>query len=498
MNDAPRAGIFARITGLFFRTWISLAGFILSVGAAFAFCFLFAIDLFAHGGNPYMGILAYLVAPAFFFLGIGFVVMGWWIHRRRRRRLGDADAAALALAIDLSRPDHRRHLFFFLSGATVFLMVSALGSYRTYHFTESVQFCGQVCHTVMEPEYVTYQHGAHARVGCVDCHIGSGATWYVKSKLSGAYQVYATLMDDFERPIPTPVANLRPAQDTCEQCHWPEKFSGDRVKTYNHFLSDEDNTPYTIRLELKVGGGSPAHGPVGGIHWHMSVANKVEYIATDPQRQDIPWVRVTDAQGNVRVYATEEYRETPPPGEIRQMDCIDCHNRPAHAYKTPNHLVEQALALGRVDQTLPEFKRHAVDALVADYATREEAAAGIAARLREAYPDRPTVQGAIEELQRIYSVNFFPEMKARWDVYPDNIGHKDWAGCFRCHDDLHATADGSTMIKSSDCNACHLILAQGSGSALERVFASGTTFEHPAGDVGDLSCNLCHNGKNQE
>jgi len=271
----------------FFRNWISLSGFVVSLGAAFAFLLLFGIDQFAHGGNPYMGILAYLVAPGFFFLGLTLVGFGWWFDRLQEKR-GIDGARALSLHIDLSRSDHRRNFTFFLSCATVFLLLSAFGSYRTYHLTESVQFCGQVCHAVMEPEFVTYQHSPHARVACVECHIGSGATWYVKSKLSGAYQVYATLADKFPRPIPTPVANLRPAQDTCERCHWPEKFSGDRVKVYNHFLSDEENTPYSVRLELKVGGGSPAHGPVGGIHWHMSVANKVEYIATDAKRQEIP------------------------------------------------------------------------------------------------------------------------------------------------------------------------------------------------------------------
>jgi hypothetical protein len=350
----------------------------------------------------------------------------------------------------------------------------------------------------MEPEFVTYQHSPHARVSCAECHIGSGATWYVKSKISGAYQVYATLADKYPRPIPTPVANLRPAQDTCEQCHWPEKFSGDRVKTYAHFLSDDENTPYSIRLALKVGGGNPAHGPVGGIHWHMSVANTVEYIATDEKRQVIPWVRFTDHEGNVRVYATEEYRDQPPEGELRRMDCMDCHNRPAHIYKSPNYLVEQALALGRVDRTLPNFKFHAVAALTASYATVEAANAGIDGGLRRAYPDRPTVQGAIEELQRIYKVNFFPLMNARWDVYPDNIGHKDWPGCFRCHDDEHTTQDGQLMISSSNCAACHDIIAQGSGTGLEKLVGTGLEFEHPAGDVAGLACNLCHNGSNQE
>lgn len=493
-SDAPTR--FHRFTTLFYRNWISLAGFVLSVSAAFAFLLLFSIDLFAHGGNPYMGILAYLVAPGFFFLGVGLIALGWWTHRQRMQKFAAGAAPPLALTIDLSKPDHRKHLFLFLSAATIFLLITAFGSYQTYHYTESVQFCGQVCHTIMEPEFVTYQHSPHARVSCVECHIGSGATWYVKSKLSGAYQVYATLVDEFPRPIPTPVANLRPAQDTCEQCHWPQRFSGDLVKNYEHFLSDEENTPYSVKLELKVGGGDPAHGPVGGIHWHMSVANKVEYIATDERRQEIPWVRVTDQQGQQRVYATAEYHDAPPEGEIRTMDCIDCHNRPAHVFKTPNFLVEQAMALGRVDRTLPVFKEKAVAALSAEYETEEAALAGIAASLRDAYPDRTSIQGSIEEVQRIYRNNFFPEMKARWDAYPDNIGHKDWPGCFRCHDDEHTTPDGALTISASDCNACHLILSQGTGPGLMDLVSEGQEFQHPGGDVSGLACTFCHNGGN--
>ncbi len=495
--SSEKPGRFYGFVSVFYRNWVTLAGFVLAVAATFAFALLFAIDLIAHGGNQYMGILAYLVAPAFFFLGMGIVLLGWWMHRRRLARSTGGVLPALSVSIDLSRSDHRKQLFLFLSGATVFLLLTAFGSYKTYHYTESTQFCGTMCHTVMEPEFVTYQHSPHARVGCVECHIGSGATWYVKSKLSGAYQVYSVIAKKYQRPIPTPVHNLRPAQDTCEQCHWPEKFSGDLVKTYQHFLSDDENTPYTVRVALRVGGGSAAQGPVSGIHWHASTSHAVEYIATDEKRQVIPWVRVTDEQGRQTIYATEEFRAKPPEGELRRMDCMDCHNRPAHTYKTPNFLVEQAMALGRVDSALPAFKPKAVEALTADYATVDAAMAGIAGSLREAYPDRATVQGAIEELQRIYRDNFFPYMQARWDKYPENIGHKDWVGCFRCHDGEHKTPDAKQTIKANDCNACHLFLAQGAGEQLHKIEAFGMPFEHPAGDVEGLLCSDCHNGANQ-
>ena len=171
--------------------------------------------------------------------------------------------------------------------------MTAFGSYQTYHFTESVQFCGETCHSVMKPEFTAYHHSPHARVSCAECHIGSGASWYVKSKISGAYQVYATVFNKYERPIPTPVKNLRPAQETCERCHWPEAFTGNLDRSFVHYLSDKNNTPYTVRLSLRVGGGQPGEGFFGGIHWHMNVANRVEYYASDPQRQVIPWIRMT-------------------------------------------------------------------------------------------------------------------------------------------------------------------------------------------------------------
>jgi len=223
------------------------------------------------------------------------------------------------------------------------MLVSAIGSYQSYHYTESVQFCGQACHGVMKPEFVTYSHSPHARVACAECHIGKGATWYVRSKLSGSYQVYATAAKKDPKQIPTPVKNLRPAQETCEECHWPQKFVGNVEHTYNYFLGDETNTPFTVRLLMKVGGADSSHGPVGGIHWHMNVANKIEYVASDETRQKIPWVRMTDSQGVVTEFRLPRFTNSVDEASIRSMDCMDCHNRPAHRYETPNSAVNLAI-----------------------------------------------------------------------------------------------------------------------------------------------------------
>jgi nitrate/TMAO reductase-like tetraheme cytochrome c subunit len=472
---------------------VSLSGLLVAAGGLFSFLLLFALDAFARNTNPYVGILAYLVVPGFVVLGLAMVALGLFLERRDilTRREGRL------LTLDLSQPRDRRRLAVFGAISAIFLLVSAIGSYRSYHFTESVSFCGQACHVVMEPEYVTYLNSPHARVACSECHIGPGAEWYVKAKISGLHQVYATAFNKYSRPIETPIRNLRPAQETCEQCHWPKKFVGNMDRIFHHYMADKTNTPYTVRLLMKVGGGDPAHGPVGGIHWHMNVANKVEYISTDEKRQVIPWVRVTDPQGVVTEYRAAAFKDDPSKHPIRRMDCMDCHNRPTHIYQSPNEAVDLALGLGRLDPSMPEIKKEAVKALLLPAANREDGFQKIATALHARYRDDPRLPKAIDEVQRIYRNNFFPEMKASWKIYPNNIGHKDWAGCFRCHDGDHFTADKKQSIKANDCNACHVILAQGTGKQLDNLSAKGHAFQHPGGDVGEMKCNECHNGAGQ-
>lgn len=473
------------------KNWLSLSGLVIALGSLFAFVLLFLLDLFAHFANPYIGILTYMVAPGFLILGLGLTLLGLWIAQRRRTQ---TTGAALRLQMDLSRPRDRRVLLAFLAGSTCFLFLTAVGSYYSYHFTESVQFCGQTCHTVMQPEMVTYQRSPHARVPCTACHIGPGAAWFVRSKLSGTYQVYATLAHKYPRPVPTPVKNLRPAQETCEQCHWPAEFVGNLDRTYVSYLSDETNPVFAVRLLLKVGGGDPTHGPVGGIHWHMSIANKVQYIATDTERQKIPWVRLIDAQGIVTEYRTPGFTNDLSHYEVRTMDCIDCHNRPSHGYTPPDDAVSLALRLGHIDATLPWIQTNAVWLLTRPYTNQTQALQAIATGLAERYPNQPRAQASISAVQEIYRDNFFPEMKASWRDYPNNIGHKDWPGCTRCHDDNHVTADGRRKITFKDCTQCHVILAQGSGAELQQLNAGGFPFKHPSGDVEGMACSDCHTG----
>jgi nitrate/TMAO reductase-like tetraheme cytochrome c subunit len=473
------------------KNWLSMTGLVIVIGSLFSFFLLFMMDLMAHSPNPYVGILTYFVAPAFLMLGLVLTLTGaLW----ERYKLGHTAGPLLPkMVVDLSRPRDRKIMAVFLTCTVLFLLVSAMGSYHTYHFTESTTFCGQACHTVMEPEMVTYQHGSHARVSCTECHIGPGATWFVKSKLSGTYQLYATAFDKYPRPVPTPIKNLRPAQDTCEQCHWPEKFVGDLDRTFNYYLGDEENTPYSLRMTMKVGGADPTRGPVGGIHWHMNVGNKVEYIATDPLRLNIPWVRMTDPQGVVTVFQTKNFTNDPSAYTIRTMDCMDCHNRPAHRFSTPNDAVNLAITLGQIDRSIPSIKANAVEVLTQDYESKTAAMEGIATALAEKYPEDPRIRPVINVVQGIYEKNFFPEMKANWQAYPDHIGHQQWPGCFRCHDGDHTSADGKHTIKANDCNSCHTILAQGSGDELLQLTPQGQPFRHPGDEVEGL-CSDCHDG----
>jgi len=488
MNSEPTATPAPVRRASVFRNWLSLTGLVVVVGSLFSFLLLLLLDALAHFANPYVGILTYLVAPGFLVIGLFLAILGAFL---RHRRILKTSGPLPPLRIDLTRPRDRRLLGFFLAGSVLFLLISALGSYQTYHFTESVQFCGLACHGVMKPEYVTYRNGPHARVACAECHIGKGANWYVRSKLSGTYQVYATLADKYHRPITTPIPNLRPAQETCEECHWPQKFVGNLEHTFYSFLSDETNTPFTVRMLLNVGGGDPTHGPVGGIHWHMNVGNKIEYLASDEARQKIPYVRVTELSlGVVTEFRSPRFTNAVDEASLRRMDCMDCHNRPAHRYQTPNSAVSLAISLTNIDRGLLWIKSNAVYALTLPYTNTTQALQNIATTLSERYPNDPRIRPAIGAVQKIYTNNFFPEMKASWKDYPDNIGHKDWPGCFRCHDGLHKTADGKRSIKANDCNACHTILAEGSGPELNQV---PEKFKHP-GDEVEGGCNDCHTG----
>ena len=483
-----------------FNNWISAIGGVVAIGALFSFALLVWMDFTQGDKNPYLGIFTYIVAPGFLITGLGLIFFGAWAQRRWA--IKHAATAPDKWRLDFSSASQRRLLVLFGMGGTAFIMLSAFGSYQTYHYSESVQFCGEVCHQAMNPEFVTYQRGAHARVDCVECHIGSGAQWFIKAKINGTHQLITYTLDNYNRPIATPLKQLRPAQDICAKCHWPEKFHGNVEMNYEHFLSDKNNTPYTVRMLMHVNVSAPG-SPAGGIHWHVSDTDRVEYYAADDKRQDIPWTRVTNLKdGTSRVFRTPDFKGEPPADKIRVMDCMDCHNRPAHVFPTANDAVEKALTRGTLSRKLPNIKRVAVQAMTQDGITTDAIAAQkIADYLRTKYKDpglAVELPDTIAAVQDIFAKNIFPERKADWRVYPNNIGHKDWQGCFRCHDSKHKSETGQ-VVSSSDCNSCHTILSQGKGVDLAKLNGSGLEFKHPGGDLDpELTCADCHNGAVQK
>jgi hypothetical protein len=490
---------------------LSYGGAAIAVLAFMLFCFLaFLHTVTGAARAPYAGLLIFTLVPAILLFGLVLIPIGMFFEWRHIRRTSSVSMPTYPV-VDLNQPHYRNAVLIFALGSILVLFVTVFGGYSAYEATESVTFCGALCHTVMKPEYTTYKQSPHARVRCVDCHVGPGADWYVKSKVTGAYQVYAVLFDKFPRPIPSPISSLRPAQQTCEQCHWPEQFYGAQQNKRVYFLPDEKNTEWVIELLVKIGGGNPAAGRTEGIHWHMNIADRVEYIATDEARQEIPWVRITNrSTGEVREYVstetplTERQIETMPK---RTMDCMDCHNRPTHIFRSPRFAVDLALSSGAIDRTLPFVRKEGVGLLAADYASRDAALAGISNGLtafyQKQYPelakDRSAViTKAIRELQKIYDQNFFPSMKAKWSVYPNNIGHLEFEGCFRCHDGQHKSAEGK--IIRSDCNTCHTIMAQGPAEHLSYADGpDGLEFQHPE-DIDkmwqEMTCDNCHSGLN--
>jgi hypothetical protein len=361
----------------------------------------------------------------------------------------------------------------------------------------------------MSPEATVYATSPHAQIDCVQCHVGHGGDSYLRAKIGGMRQVLAVATGHIERPIPTPIRNRRLSSDMCQSCHTKERDIGYKAVTRTRFLNEENSSPVTLHMMMKVGGAKNGLMQGSGIHYHMMIAGKVEYIARDQKRQDIPWVRVTGQDGGVREYANESFPLTDEEREsleVRQMECVDCHSRPAHQFPSPVDSVDAALETGRISPKIPFIKEASVRALDGGYATTEEALAEIDGRIRDFYEEEhPDVlenghadllEESGRELRDIYQRTIFPEMKANWSAHPDNIGHRDSLGCFRCHNDEMVDEDGETIF--TDCMKCHAILAQDEQvirAAAE--FDVGRGFVHPE-DWETLDeftlCSDCHTG----
>ena len=455
------------------RSRTSLVGaMIVTVTTPFLFGYMIA-DTVWHIKNPYFGAAIYLVLGPVFLGGLLMVFVGAFILR------GERDIHLFTLSYlkkYFTEPEMfgrlRRNVFLVVLLTSVNFAVFSMFLYRAYHYMESTQFCGQFCHTVMVPEYTAYTNSPHSRVSCVECHIGSGADWFVKSKISGARQLIAVATETYPKPISTPVHGLRPARETCEQCHRPELFHGDKLSVKKSFLPDENNTIVSNVLLVKVGSAGDRVMSSHGIHWHVSPENTITYRSIDNTRMIIPEVILTKEDGTVSVFRTPEAETLLPDNsltvETRVMDCIDCHNRPSHIYLSAEEAIDLKLAEGEISQELPFIKREGLIWVTKRYESKVEAeeniSRGLNAFYQTNYPDivqtkQGLIKQSIEGVLTAYRENVFPEMNVSWGTYINHISHgPDFdTGCFRCHDDMHETTDGKTI--SGDCNTCHILLA---------------------------------------
>ena len=457
----------ARLLYYLSQNTVSLIGVVLTTSSAITLIGFWMYDFMLPGPpHPYVGILLFLILPGVFVLGLLLIPIGIRLRRRQLQQIGDLPT--VYPAIDLKTPMVRNSLLFIGFATILNVMIFGLASYKSVSYMDSKEFCGLSCHTVMAPEYGAYENSPHSRVECVQCHIGPGAGWFVRAKLSGLRQVFAVTFHTYSRPIPSPVKYLRPARDTCEQCHWPQRFSGDKFILKTNYKDDEKNTPMTTALVMKIGGWAPS-GSVGIHGRHLDDGSRIHYISTDERRQVIPVVYYTDDKGKIVEYVSTDIKvnkQELEKGEKRTMDCIDCHNRPTHAFELPANAVDLRMSRGLISPELPYIHKKAVELLKADYPDRDTAqrqiVEGIENYYRTSFPDlyaskRALIEQSAENLARIYLRNIFPDMKMSWGVHPNNLGHNDFPGCFRCHDGSHTSADGQTI--SNDCTTCHNLLA---------------------------------------
>ena len=436
--------------------WLSMLGLFLVITALVSWLVILPIQ--GRGGpNPYIGIVVFVVVPILFVAGLLLVPLGIYLARRRIH-----DSLGGEATIEPGVAWRRLGLFFGVT-ALINALVVSLVTYRAVHQMETVQFCGQTCH-VMTPQAKAHPVSAHARLACVECHVGEGARGWVESKAAGTRQLFEVAFNSYPRPVPSPLASGRlvATRETCEHCHNPEQFAPARLRVISRFAEEEANTETQTVLTMMVGGSR-----YGGIHGkHYGPGVEIRFAAADAQREKIPWVEYRNTNtGETRVYQTDAGASVSSAPKIL-MQCVDCHNRPAHTFSPPDRALDAAFAVGMLPTTLPYLKKTGMKALEATYASSEDAARRIPEAIEgyykqshpEIYASRAAdVQSAARHVAQIYSRNVFPDLKVTWGTYRNDIGHEASPGCFRCHDEEHATSGGKTI--TMDCAACHEAIA---------------------------------------
>jgi hypothetical protein len=453
--------------------WIGATGVVLTTTAFVLFLFMEILLLLGVVTNAYVGLITYLALPLMFIVGLVLIPVGWRVYRRATG-LSTRELLDARFPVDMieSRPLGSRVVVWVVGLTLLNLLFLGAGTGRMMHYMDQPVFCGTACHEVMHPEWTTYQQSPHARVKCVDCHVGEGAGALIDAKLNGLWQIVSATFDLYDRPIPTPVHQLRPARETCEECHWPEHFYGTRINVATRHEFDESSTALHTTLALKVGSGSGEEP--GQIHWHIAEANQVRYASVDDRREEMVWVEVRKGEEfwrytNRRIADDDRGGEASAHQAVRTMDCVDCHNRATHIYESAEGAVDRLMAAGALPRGLPFAKRQYLAALSGGYADTEAAMRGIERSLyghysRE-YPRRSAGWGAaidtaVEALQGAYRRNVHPRMNVSWGSYPDHRGHRGGGGCFRCHNPDLVDSYGEAI--PYDCTLCHSILSFGS------------------------------------
>ena len=427
------------------RNPLSIAGAWITTLSAFAFIVYFITESLGLLDNPYSGLFGFIGVPAVFLIGLLLIPIGIWREGRRRKR---GRAPWSWPTINLAHTRTQQVIIGVLALTVVNLAIVGVAGFSASHYMETDQFCGQVCHEPMKPEFTAHLSPPHAAVGCVRCHVAPGAAGVVRAKMNGARQAFLFVGGRYARPIATPVHNIPAGADTCARCHTAGHPSRDVTRVIKEYADDEANTETVTTLVMLT----------GAIHWHARPDIRVEY-ASDPKRETIPYIKVTDAAGQVTEYFADG-TSAAPAGSLRRMDCLDCHSRPAHVMSaSAARTVDNAIAAGQISAALPFVRREAVAALEAPYADEAAASAGIRQRIGDFYRSQPAapaaeVAKAIETLERLYRSNVFPAMKVSWGTYRSQLGHSDATpGCFRCHDDAHKSRAGKAI--SQECETCH-------------------------------------------
>jgi hypothetical protein len=486
------------------KNWLTIIGSMIAGINLALIILLFIISTIFNKSNTNLGLFIYVVLPGFLVLGLLMIPIGMVRERNRMRKIGAHEGERYP-RIDLNDPRHRNAFIIFTISTIIILFLSTLGSFEAFHLTESVEFCGTLCHKVMEPEHTAYQNSPHANVLCVECHVGSGASWYVKSKISGLHQVIAVLTDSYKKPIETPLHDLRPARETCEVCHWPQKFYARSLWTNKYFLADSLNTEWDVMLNMKTGPEYSGLGLREGIHWHINPAVNIEYVSENDKRENITFVKYTNKNtGEVNIYRNEGNPISDSlltASETRTMDCIDCHNRPSHNYNSPTVYFDKAMLTGAVSKDIPFIKKVSMEILRETFSDKDTALLKIESAIKGYYEEnryysdhKEAIDKSVTAIQLGFSQNTFPRMKVAYDVYPEHIGHLESDGCFRCHNDAFKADNGRVI--SRDCNLCHTIVGQGSPESMEYSKIRETLeFRHPI-DIGtswkEANCSECH------